>query len=201
MAEPKRRIGCGAFLLAGLVIAGVAVAVGQIADPAAVAPATETGATEPAKPVEHPDAAGWRYDVKVDPMYDRPTHLACVRSEDPVRLGWPYGSPRAELCLRDSPRHGRDAYIQLVGDGQFICRSYDNCTVKVRFDEGGVQSFGATEAADGSSNIVFLTNYGRFVGAVKKADVTIIAATFYQAGEQNMEFDTAGLVWPRPADG
>lgn len=157
-------------------------------------------ATTPMKSLEPANLTQWSYRDSLDPMTDRMTRFACVTSQNEVRLYPPYGDVKAELCIRQSPRYGLDAYVQLLGDGQIICRSYDSCTVKVRFGEGAQQSFSATDAADGSSNITFITNASRFVAGAKTADVTRVQMTFYEAGDQVVEFNTKGLEWPRPAE-
>jgi hypothetical protein len=161
----------------------------------------EIAASVADKPMEAvpPEPRNWSYRETVDPMTDRKTQFACVNSTNEVRLYPPYSDVKAELCIRHSPRYGLDAFVQLLGDGQIICRSYDNCTVKVRFGDGAQQSFSAVDGADGSSNIVFITNASRFVTGAKTADITRVQMTFYEAGDQVIEFDTKGLEWPRPA--
>ena len=151
----------------------------------------------PAIPVT--PATAWNYTTDLDPMTDRPTHVACSTSINMVRLESPYSDVGARLCIRQSPQHGLNAYVALLGDGQIICRSYDNCSIKVRFGDGAQQSFSAADAADGSSNVIFLSNAQRFVSGVKTAPITRVQLTFYEAGVQVVEFNTAGLEWPRPA--
>lgn len=151
----------------------------------------------PSVPAEPPTA--WRYTSELDPMTDRPTHLACTTSTNEVRLQWPYSDVGARLCIRQSPQHGLDVFVALLGDGQIICRSYRDCSVKIRFGDGEQQSFSAAKAADGSSNIIFVTNGSRFVAAAKSAPITRVQMTFYNAGDQVIEFATADLEWPRPA--
>ncbi|WP_312144181.1 hypothetical protein [Brevundimonas sp.] len=141
----------------------------------------------------------WRYEDDKDPMTDKLTRWACTTSTNQAHLTPPYSSVSARLCLRQSPRYGLDAIVQLNGDGQILCRSYDGCTVKIRFGDGALQSFSGNSAADHSSNVVFIANAARFVAAVKNAPTTKIQLTFYQAGDQVLEFDTEKLVWPRPA--
>lgn len=158
----------------------------------------EIAASVAGKPMGTVSQKSWSYRDDIDPMTDKQTHFACVTSTNEVRLASPYSDVRAELCIRQSPRYGLDAYIHLLGDGQIICRSYNNCAVKVRFGDGAQQSFSATDSADGSSNITFITNASRFVTGAKTADVTRVQITFYQAGDQVVEFNTKGLEWPRP---
>lgn len=141
---------------------------------------------------------GWAYSESKDPMTDGTTQSACVMSQDKVELQPPYEPVTADLCIRQSPQHGLDVMVALNGDGQMMCRSYDGCTVKVRFGEGEQQTFSAIGPADNSSNMVFIENPRRFLAAVKMAPITRIQATFYEAGNQVMEFKTADLEWPRP---
>lgn len=157
----------------------------------------EIAASVADKPMAPVSLTDWSYRDDVDPMTDKKTLFACVTSTNEVRLAAPYSDVKAELCIRQSPRYGLDAYIHLLGDGQIICRSYNNCAVKVRFGDGAQQSFSATDSADGSSNITFITNASRFVTGAKTADVTRVQMTFYEAGDQVVEFNTKGLEWPR----
>lgn len=152
-----------------------------------------SGATTPLTP------AGWDYSSSADPMTDRKTETACITSTNQVLQTSPYDNTTAMLCIRHSPRYGLDTYVVLNGEGQILCRSYDGCAFKVRFDQSPQQSFSGGDSADGSSNIVFVRNAQRFVTSAKAADVTRIEIQLYQAGNQILEFPTKGLVWPRPS--
>lgn len=151
---------------------------------------------EPEMPPE--PVSDWTYDDRQDPMTDAYTRTGCTTSSNQAYLSSPYRPTNARLCIRQSPQHGLDVYVHLLGDGQIICRSYRNCTVPVRFGEGAQQSFSATDAADGSSDIVFITNASRFIAAAGEADVIRVQLTFYRDGDQVLEFPSAGLEWPRP---
>lgn len=140
----------------------------------------------------------WVYTSSPDPMTDTPSQQACVKSNNKVSLQWPYRDVHAWLCIRQHPRMDLSAYVVLDGDGQIICRSSRNCTVPVRFGDDAAQSVGAGRSADGSSNIIFFRSPSRFITNIKRADVTRVVLTLYQAGEQTVEFDTADLEWPRP---
>ena len=142
----------------------------------------------------------WTYRDDVDPMTDKLTRWACTTSTNRALLERPYEPVTADLCLRQSPRYGLDAIVQLNGSGQILCRSYDGCTLKIRFGDGAQQSFSGASAADGSSNVVFITNASRFITATKNAPTTKIQMTFYRAGDQVLEFNTQKLEWPRPAN-
>jgi len=167
-------------------------------DSAAMAPVEANMSGSPVQPATPPaPRSNWRYDTRTDNMTDRQTRTACVASSNEVHLGSPYGSVRAELCLRDSPQYGRDAIVSLLGDGQILCRSYEPCTVKVRFDDAPAANYSAIGPSDGSSNIIFIRGRDRFERALRDANRTLIQAEFYQAGNQAMAFDTRGFAWPR----
>lgn len=150
-------------------------------------------------PDEQANFSPWSYLDDRDPMTDRMTRTACVTSSNLVQLSSPYEPVPARLCIRSSPRSGLDVYIALAGDGQIICRTYSGCTIKVRFGNRAVQNFSAADAADGSSNIMFIVNAARMVEGLKSADITRVELTLYQDGVQPIEFPTKDLEWPRPA--
>ncbi len=158
-----------------------------------------SGPTTPAEP-----PSPWNYSEAKDPMSDHIDHTACVTSTNQVQLSWPYSPVTAQMCVRQTQRWGMDIYIALNGDGQMLCTSYDGCRVNVRFDEAEARPVRATGADDNSSNIIFISDgsTSSFLQRLKAASTTKVAINYYQAGNQVLEFPTAGLEWPRPpADG
>lgn len=163
------------------------------------APLTAATATvETVAPSAPEPASDWSYHERVDPMTDGITSRACVTSKNKAQLTWPYTPASADLCIRQSPKYGLDVFVALNGDGQIICRRSQDCTIPIRFGDGSAQSFSGGNASDGSSNMVFVVNSQRFVTAAKSADTIRVQLTFYQAGDQVLEFETKGLEWPRP---
>jgi len=161
----------------------------------AVAPAATdaAGATQPHIPTET-SASPWRYDEDEDPM-GGVTKTACVTSKDTVSLSWPYQAQRMQFCIRRSPKFGLDAYTALEGDGQILCNSYSRCHIRVRFDDQTARSWPGAEAADGSSNIVFLNRTQTLVTNLKSAKRLRVELEFYQNGLQSVEYDVNGLEW------
>lgn len=140
-------------------------------------------------------ATGWSYTSTENAMGDGKTAEACVTSENEVRLDWPYGNTKADLCLRNSKAFGRDAYVALHGDGQILCRSYESCTLRIRYGDGPAQSVSGIGASDNSTNIVFIQNRSALERNLKDADKTAIEVEFYQAGRQAIVFPTKGFDW------
>jgi hypothetical protein len=140
-------------------------------------------------------ASQWTYESTDNAMGDGKTALACVESENEANLGFPYGSPKARLCLRKSPQHGKDAYVALLGDGQILCQSYEPCKIRVRYGDQPARTVNGIGASDHSSNIVFFSSYDPVAQGVKSADKTAVEIEFYQAGRQALIFPTKGLEW------
>jgi hypothetical protein len=136
----------------------------------------------------------WRYSEDKDALTGHTTKIACTTSTNEIHLDFPYHDVTAQICIRNSPRFGRDIYFTLNGDGQILC-NFMGCTIKASFDHGPVLTFSAVEASDHSSNIIFIQGYARFLKELKKSKVAVIEVNFYRAGAQNISFDTSGLNW------
>jgi len=136
----------------------------------------------------------WNYQDYDDTLTGKKILTAWVKSQNTISLDFPYqGAQRAQLQLRKHPKYGMDVFLQ-IERGQFVC-GIDDCTVSVRFDDGGVQQFAVTEPSDHSTETLFIQNYSRFVSQVRKAKKIVISATMYQEGERAFEFDVSGLDW------
>ena len=186
----------GIFLLVGAVLLEPMFRAKPATPPAAAEAAAgriKTYELDPKLFGEQPGSgSNWSYRSQRDEMRDAETTHACVRASDTVNLTWPYPDQALELCTRKSPKFGKDILLSLPEGGQFMCRSYDGCTVKVRFDDGAVQTFSAASASDGSSDVIFITNAPRFAAALRRAKTVRIEAEFYQAGIQASGFEVEG---------
>jgi hypothetical protein len=123
-------------------------------------------------------AAKWSYRVTVDPMTSRESRFASIGSENSVSFDFPYeGVQHATLTIRNHASYGRDAIVS-IERGQFLCPSYANCQIRVRFDEAAPERWSAVGPADNSSTAVFIRNQSGFV---------------YQHGEPMFEFHVGGF--------
>jgi hypothetical protein len=135
----------------------------------------------------------WAYNSYQDAMTSRPTFIARIKSENAVNFGFPYdGSQKGLLTLRKDPKHGYDAYFS-VDQGQILCRSYDGCSISIRFDDNEVQNYSATGPSDLSTTTIFINNFDRFYAKLKNAKVVKIQVPFYQEGERVFEFKVDGF--------
>jgi hypothetical protein len=135
----------------------------------------------------------WQYRDKEDKMTGGTTRSALVKSTNTVRFGPPYGGEQhGRLQLRTDPRYGRDV-IFFIERGQLMCRSYEECTVLVRFDEGKPERFSAIGPSDNSSDAVFIRGYDRFLSKMRNSKTIRISISVYQNGDQVFEFDVSGF--------
>lgn len=197
-------MGClkgGLMIIGGLVLAVFVIAffgsLGRHAEPTAP-PATTTSSTEFK---DLPEFVGvppssWTVSHSTDAMADGGVTNACAESVNDVAQSFPYKTAPMLLCLRKHPRYGQDVTIRLLGGGQFLCTSYDGCTVRVRFDDGAAQAFSAAEPADHSSDVLFISNDARFIAALKRSKRVTIEASLFQQGAPSAAFENTGLDWP-----
>lgn len=138
-------------------------------------------------------AAKWNYIRQVDPMTGKVSRRAEIQSENTVSFDFPYAGPQhATLAVRNHASFGRHI-ILAIQQGQFLCTSYEDCRVRVRFDEGSPERWNAIGSSDGSSNVIAVRDYSRFLQRMRKAKVVRIQAEVYQEGAPTFEFRVGGF--------
>lgn len=142
-------------------------------------------------------AGQWVYDSSVDKMTSKATHAAIISSDNTLSLKFPYaGKNHAAIFVRQQPRDGLNVLLS-IDKGQLQC-DLDGCAISVRFDDAPPQRWSMSRAADHSSTVLFFNNAQKFVQQLKKARRVLVQATFFQNGDQIMEFSaTEPLSWPR----
>lgn len=158
--------------------------------------ATDSGSQSPRTPTAATStrpASKWSYSEDVDQMRGTTARYASVTSEIKLSFGFPYKGGNATLTLRRRPEDGLNIILEVKG--QFLCSSFRNDRVAVKFDDGPIQRFGCSEPSDARTGELFINGENRFVAKLKKARTVIIEAEFYQEGRRQMQFDVAGLDW------
>lgn len=188
--HPKRkRYGCGAAIL---IIGGVLVFAAMIAGPRGGGNPTSPRA--PAKaPAEPPKpGAQWRYASFVDEMSGKTSKQATVMSGNFFEFSSPYrGRQYAELTLRNHPRHGRAAILE-IQRGQFDCRM-DDCSLQVRFDDGPARAFRFAKPESNDTTMLFVRDYGTFYSSLSKSGLVRIEGKFYQQAPVVFMFNVSDL--------
>lgn len=140
-----------------------------------------------------PTGEQWIYRADEDEMTGGTNYHAMVISTNTVNFDSPYqGEQHGRLALRSDPKYGKDVMFS-IERGQLLCRSYEDCQVLIRFDEGKPETFSGIGPADNSTETVFIRNYGRFVGKMRKSKIVRISTNIYQEGSPVFEFDVSGF--------
>lgn len=135
----------------------------------------------------------WSYRSTEDPMSGSTARFASIESENEVSFDFPYeGAQRGTLTIRDHPSHGRDVLLS-IRTGQFLCPSYDDCQIRIRFDEAAARTWNAVGPSDNSTTVIFIRNADRFLAQLRSAQVLRIQAEFYQEGQPIFEFHVGGF--------
>jgi hypothetical protein len=142
-------------------------------------------------------ARKWSYSTEPDQMTGGTTRAATIRSENTVNFDFPYQGPQSgRLTLRRHPQYGREVFLR-IEQGQFLCRSYEDCTVRVRFDDGPLERWAGLGPSDGTSTVIFIRNYDRFVQRLRQSETVRIQAEVYQEGAPFFEFQVGGFDFER----
>lgn len=209
-AKRKSNSGRGTLVGAAVLIVVALVLIGQCSSntsPTTSSSATQTSTSHtPATVVAQPQARSspapttapqpgsqWNYRQDKDPMGKGTAYFASVLSNNTVNFGFPYsGLQHATLTIRTHPRYGKDVILG-IERGQFLCPSYDGCTVLVRFDESKAIGYSAAGADDNSTETIFIRGYSGFVAHLEKSKLVRISANVYQEGAPVFEFNVSGF--------
>jgi hypothetical protein len=145
-----------------------------------------------------PPALGsqWGYSTDQDAM-GRSRSFATVTSDNFLNFGFPYGGTQSgRLTIRKTTARGTEIMVA-IEKGQFVC-GIEDCTVYVRFDNGPVMRFSADEPSDHSTTILFLENTSSFMAHLKQSKKVNVEATYYQEGNQSLQFNIENFRWPQP---
>lgn len=96
------------------------------------------------------------------------------------------------LLLRNDPKYGKDVIFR-IEKGQILCNSYEGCNVLIRFDDEKPVTYSANPPTDNSSEVIFISNYTKFLNNLRNAKVLRISPTIYKEGSPVFEFNVSGF--------
>lgn len=149
------------------------------------------------EPVSTPTTKTWDFTIKKDEMTDTKNIWATIQSDDYIVQDFPYnGRTYASITIRYMKKYGYDVLVY-ISKGQINGREYYGTDyVTARFDDGSPKKYRFDEAADGSSDHVFLRNSSDFISRCKKAKDIKIDIPVYQSGRPVFSFHVdEPLVW------
>lgn len=149
-------------------------------------------------------SAEWHTSYKNDEMRGTAQKFVQTESDNAVDFDFPYnGGSKMAIVLRSVKTELKSGQkpeslplteaVIIISKGQFSCSSYNDCHVSVKFDDGKIQKYSMTEAADGSADVIFFDNSASFIKKVKNHKRLILEADFFQAGSKQFKFDLTGL--------
>jgi hypothetical protein len=142
-----------------------------------------------------PSLFRWKYNTQEDAMTGKETRTALLVSEDRHELGFPYqGGTISIFRLVQHPRNGLNVIVG-IDNGQFVCHSFMNCKILVRFDERPPIKFRGIEPASHDSKTIFLEPEKKFLKELKSSTRMVIELPFYNEGNRLFHFNTAELEW------
>jgi hypothetical protein len=142
-------------------------------------------------------ADSWSYKTDIDKMTSKQQKFSSMRSDNSLKLSFPYASDSNYGYLTVRNMNGKDEVLVSIQKGQIICPGYgDGCTVTVRFDQAPPVRFSAIGPSDHSNEVFFIQNATRFIASASKAKKILVQFTMYNEGDPVLEFSpTTPLVW------
>lgn len=139
----------------------------------------------------------WDFTIAKDDMYDTNNVWAEIKSDNYISQSFPYeGYTFATISVRYMKKYGYDVII-VISKGQIHGSRFNGDNyITARFDEGAPKKYYFNEAADGSSDRVFLTNKSDFIKRCKQAKDIKIDIPIFQSGRPTFTFHVdEPLVW------
>lgn len=146
-----------------------------------------------------PSKITWYITSSTDEMTDTKNIWAKITSDNYISQDFPYeGLTYASITVRYMKKYGYDVLVEIT-KGQIDGREYYGTDyITARFDEGAPKRYYFNEAADGSSDVVFLRNKSDFIKKCKQAKNIKIDIPIYQSGRPVFTFHVdEPLVWPK----
>ena len=138
----------------------------------------------------------WTYFDYEDAASGKTAFKASLTSENKINLSFPYdGNQNGTLSIRNYPWFGKDIFFK-INKGQILSLdgySYDNKYFLIWFDDGDVKRWNYLEAADQSSDIIFISNEKKFKEKLTNSSNIYLTVNLYQDGQRTFIFDVKGL--------
>lgn len=198
----KQKMGCGKIALWGVgILVGLMILGAIVGDPPSDEVANEDGIdtlagaeafseteNEPSEPENE-----WTQFEQNDELRGTSNRFAEVTSTNSVDFEFPYsGGSRLTVTVRKTAQYGEDVIFQ-IDDGQFICGIYD-CAGMISID-GNAEQLSLKPPADHDSKTLFAKYPAAIIRKLKNSEDVIVELPFYQEGNRQFKFETAGLEW------
>lgn len=131
----------------------------------------------------------WQYQSSIDEMTDTKNVWASLVSDNYIEQEFPYeGDTYATIIIRYMKKYGTDVILK-IDQGQIVGVDVNTSNyVTVRFDDAEPRKYYFNNAADLSTEQVFLRNAKDFVNRCKSAKVIKVDIPIYQFGRPVFTF-------------
>ncbi len=138
---------------------------------------------------ENTDVLTWQYESSIDEMTDTKNIWASLRSDNYIEQDFPYeGDTYATIIIRYMKRYGTDVILK-IDKGQIVGIDVNSTNfVSAKFDDGEPRKYYFNDAADMSTEQVFLRNAKDFINRCKSAKVIKVDIPMFQAGKPVFTF-------------
>jgi len=139
--------------------------------------------------------ADWKYSEKTDDFEGTNSKRAMNISTNSVDLPFPYnGKPiSAMFAIAKSSKSG-ESVILAANNGQVVC-DYQDCKIKVKFDDNEPISFDAKRSENTKGFVVTGNEALKLIEDTKASKKAVVRFSFYRIGHRDFEFNTEGLAW------
>jgi hypothetical protein len=147
--------------------------------------------TEPSKAETKKLQGKWKYSTSTHGLEGNEGKYWTLTSNNKIDLDFPYGSTPLELHVVKA--NGKYSVV-LTSEGQFYEQDsdFDGGTVRMKFDNGPIESFRYSESSSGSTGVAYLDS-DKLFDKIANSKTIKIEIPYYQAGRQVFTFDSAGL--------
>ncbi|MDR1172287.1 MAG: hypothetical protein LBL24_07535 [Bacteroidales bacterium] len=151
-------------------------------------PSLSDSEVEPAN-IEPVNISKWNYREETNLMDDSKIYFAFLTANNELSFAFPYnGGTITNITLRY--KESENNVMLKISKGQFHAES-----IRVRFDDKPVKTFGCSKPSDHSTTTLFINNAKDFIKELKNSKSAIIESEFFQEGIRQLMFTTEGLEW------
>lgn len=131
----------------------------------------------------------WHYESSMDEMTDTKNVWASLKSDNYIEQEFPYeGDTYAKIIVRYMKKYGTDVILE-IDKGQIVGIDVNATNfVSAKFDDAEPRKYYFDNAADMSTEQVFLRNAKDFINRCKSAKVIKIDIPMFQAGRPVFTF-------------
>jgi TonB family protein len=134
------------------------------------------------------DSSQWEYDQIPDKMTGKDTRAASIESSDGMYL-----------AIERHPEGVTTAYVFFLDGNErlFFC-TFRRCTIRLRFDDGKIESWSAEESNYGSNKSLNFVDVTNLIRRLKHAHRVLVEVPVFEHGPTAFGFFVVGLIWPPP---